>query len=525
MTAKEMTENGRVRRLGHVLESIIHVSFTNQADMLFEQGYLSREERILLSNRIGDALQTFGEGIPEELGMRNLDDPPAWLVQDLQQEIAEEMMSQMDFKDGVKEKLLRLIGVKKEEVQPKTSFVLHKGKDHWWVLGIYSNKFLDRDTEIIPFDAHKEYAEWVTETGFKPVVTVYHQPQMPPTFWHTMFEKYIGNIPFLNEVVKSVYKDYGIAEVERIIPLNGFVAYVGKVFADKHDIVEKLAEEEDLAMSHGFILLDKSDNILAKYRSFELTYLKRGRAANLFTSALMAFRGEKQMVAEKKLSDEDREFMARVFGPEVAADIENGTEKATERLESILAFKSQLKEENSAEPEEAVVEEKVPELDEGDEDPMVENEEKEVMEEKQVAEQPLDEKVAQEVQEEVKTTTSGPALSYEAIRDQLIADLNLKGLMEVINTLTQENESLKGQIAEVKGETAQLKVSEDEKIAAQFQPFYWGGIGHRAASSDKNLLTPEEAEKLEASGPVGINPLDPNSPMDVMFHGALGVKK
>lgn len=49
--------------LGNWLESRIHLSFTEIADMLFGEGRLNREERIALSSAIGEALTSFNAAI------------------------------------------------------------------------------------------------------------------------------------------------------------------------------------------------------------------------------------------------------------------------------------------------------------------------------------------------------------------------------------------------------------------------------------------------------------------------------
>jgi len=63
-TMKEYTPMGPVQRLGEVLQGIIHKSFTTAADTFYIEGMLSTEERIGLSNAIGDALEVFRAGIP-----------------------------------------------------------------------------------------------------------------------------------------------------------------------------------------------------------------------------------------------------------------------------------------------------------------------------------------------------------------------------------------------------------------------------------------------------------------------------
>lgn len=53
------------RNAGHWFESRIHASFTELADRMFGEGYLARDERIVLSNAIGDALAAFAARIEQ----------------------------------------------------------------------------------------------------------------------------------------------------------------------------------------------------------------------------------------------------------------------------------------------------------------------------------------------------------------------------------------------------------------------------------------------------------------------------
>ena len=70
--SKEMTESGPVQRMGDVLQGSVHQTFTNLADSWYVNGMLDRDERINLSNLIGDALDILSKGIPEEVAMREL---------------------------------------------------------------------------------------------------------------------------------------------------------------------------------------------------------------------------------------------------------------------------------------------------------------------------------------------------------------------------------------------------------------------------------------------------------------------
>lgn len=54
------------RNVGHYLEAYIHRTFTEAADRHFGDGYLTREERISLSNALGEALKAFASTIESD---------------------------------------------------------------------------------------------------------------------------------------------------------------------------------------------------------------------------------------------------------------------------------------------------------------------------------------------------------------------------------------------------------------------------------------------------------------------------
>lgn len=59
-------------RLGDVLQGNIHYAFTCLADKWYIHGYMSRDERMLLSSLIGDALGVLDTGMPEDLAGRDV---------------------------------------------------------------------------------------------------------------------------------------------------------------------------------------------------------------------------------------------------------------------------------------------------------------------------------------------------------------------------------------------------------------------------------------------------------------------
>lgn len=54
------------RNAGHWLEAFIHRSFTERTDVLFGEGYMTREERIICSEAIGQGLQAFSAHLEEK---------------------------------------------------------------------------------------------------------------------------------------------------------------------------------------------------------------------------------------------------------------------------------------------------------------------------------------------------------------------------------------------------------------------------------------------------------------------------
>lgn len=71
--AEEKGYGGRQRYLGDCLQGHIHLVFTTLADKFYISGLMNREERILLSELIGDALDILANGMPADLDMREVE--------------------------------------------------------------------------------------------------------------------------------------------------------------------------------------------------------------------------------------------------------------------------------------------------------------------------------------------------------------------------------------------------------------------------------------------------------------------
>jgi len=403
--------------------------------------------------------------------------------------VADKAINNRSFLEKVADKIVSVFDDKpqKEEDDKSVISFFKDNQGGWWFLGIYSNKFEDREDEILSEKSHLEYITWLKETGFKPVVTVLHQPKMPKKFWPIVFSKY-GNDPAkLSEIVRKVYKDFGFAEVQRVMYVNGFTVVAARVFPEKINVAKSLSKQKDLGMSHGFITIEFNDNIVDSYRAFEMSVLKRRRAANTMTLSLFAAK-EKIMSNLKGLTPDDREFLEAVFTADIAKTLEEGTADLEKTLEEVgLNFKD-FTEDDKVE----VVNENKPEAEEAaDSKP---EEEKAVEATETVS------------QEEEKPTAVSPEM-VEAISKAF----NMPGLqtaLEQIATALQEvGSEVKANSAAVealKKDVAEVKQTDDERIAAQVTPmFNWAILGQSQSKSKDNLVTEEEKSQLEENAPKG----------------------
>jgi len=149
---------------------------------------------------------------------------------------------------------------------------------HW--AGVYSNNFIDRESEILSAEAHRDF-ERACKSGAwdMPELWIYHV-DIPIGVAHTI-------------AYDEIDKGYG-------------VAYVAGTFHPQFsDIAQELSEKESLGMSHGMpvthIKRDPTNPlVIMSYRSKEVSVLPREHAANLLTT----FNLTKE--ANKMLNDEQR---------------------------------------------------------------------------------------------------------------------------------------------------------------------------------------------------------------------------
>lgn len=459
---KEMTEYGPRRKMVDVLAAQAHRTFTMEADWYLESGFVSQDERIAISNAVGRALDAFNQALPEEVANRYLDPPYV----EVPGATADPLY--MRFFKAV-------AGVFKEKkTDPSVVVFKDEATGQWWMLGVYSNRFEDREKDILSEESHLEYAKWFQDSGIEPVVTLLHYPRMPKGFWEKVWQDHNEDIPTLNKIIEAVYQDFAVAKAVRVTPLNGFTLVASKVIPGKEQIAQNLAAmSKDLGMSHGFIVLEKAAKVIGKYRTFEFTNLPKERAANVFTQPFFT------EVKDMAFPPEDREFLlAGGIPSDVLDSLDKSTANAFERLAPITKYKEFALEGESPMSNEEV---KTP--------------------------------VTTPQEEVIPTPTGTPegavetAASYETIRDQLIKDFNISGLNGMLAEMQKKIgdqatliESLQKQLGEASQEIKSVKMDEDSKIAAQFSPINWGNTGFSATKDDANVIPNAQELKKQAPG-------------------------
>lgn len=147
-------------------------------------------------------------------------------------------------------KIKELLGIKPRVI---SSFKFMEVNGQLRFFTVFSNCFKDAHKEIISSVAHEEYSQWVNRTKQYPQLWLWHAG--PKSKW--------GQVDFIDYV-------------------DGFMVASGLVDADKAYIAKAL-EEDNLEVSHGFAGLIDSHGTYHLYRTFEISPLPSGRAANTFT--------------------------------------------------------------------------------------------------------------------------------------------------------------------------------------------------------------------------------------------------
>lgn len=313
-----------------------------------------------------------------------------------------------------------------------------------WFMGIYSNNFEDREGDILSWEAHQDFAQWVKTAGVKLPITLLHQPRYASSFHlaHVMaVERGLISPQEFSQNMEKLYKSVAIGRAETVIPLNGFMFVVGKVFDHKKNVVEKLSQTKiGWGMSHGFVRVRYDGNITDKYRTFEFTLAPADWVANNFTP--IGFSEGKIMADMKQLSEEDRTLIETLLNGDPDA-LEEGTEEARKILSRLLGSKT-LQE---------------------------------------------DEEIAEETEEEEAEPTE-----YEALRAKMFADLHVEDLQSTLKTVGETFDTLTERLGVLEEKLAQLEKSEDERIAEFITPDWSLGFATKTKNGSDD---PELIERLK----------------------------
>ena len=410
--------------------------------------------------------------------------------------------------------LKSLLSAKEKEERVPFKFIPTDGGMRF--MGIYSNNFIDRDSETFTEESHLEFAKWVNETGFRPQITVLHHPLLPSKLWTTLYAIFGHDSAKWQEIVNDAYKDFTIGEIDRIIVVNGFAIASGKIFEGKEEIAERLADMDGQGMSHSFILLDEDSGTLKKYRTHEVSLLSRMRAANFFT--LPMFKKE-VLMKEKRLSDADRQYLQDVYGDDMPDNIEQFTEDAKNRLSEHLSFKELEMTDAVVEGQEVVAQEDVA----VEEEVLVEEPATEEVAAPELPEA-LQDEVISEIEEikEVQITEDTVKQVAEMLGMEQLAE-TMKGIVEgftsEIAVLTDRIASLEKQLSQNEQELKEVKQTEDEKIANTIKPLFdWGSrLKGTAASATAETVVPDEVAKE-----VIIDTVNDNNPLQRGFWNVMG---
>lgn len=186
----------------------------------------------------------------------------------------------------------------------------YQGNPRW--LALHSNKFFDREKEVFPESAHKEYEEWVAETGRYPELWLWHLPG----------------------------SKIGVADL--IAYTDGFVLSSGTFTAEAINlqVPERLKEmDDDLGVSHGYVYPDDAlteEGVYKQYRTYEISPVPAEKAANVWTSMSVELKE-----VPMPLEPTRRKFLVAVIGEEKTAAIEEGVAGlAKELTDNGVAFKT-----------------------------------------------------------------------------------------------------------------------------------------------------------------------------------------
>lgn len=406
--------------LGKRLKTVTKIEKAVDMDLLELQAILARDSRRTgfmekMSNWVEAKTKTYGSVLPQENKSQVRYSLKA-IVKEL--ESGDPTGTYRAYIPNVKE------AAKRFGIGSDPSILIEKDKTGSWRAVMFpTNNFKDRDGEIISEAAHIEYVDWINKNmDCAPVSMIWHTPGTARTH------------PF----------DFIGYE-------NGFMVASLPLTENEAAAFMKMQIQTDIGLSIGGIAIerDPGDNdVITKYRMFEVSDLPLERASNPFT--------EMQLISKEAQMDKEK-YLSELLGDDARA-------KAI--LEKMALSQAELRKAGVAE--------------------------KEV----QTPETPAATTV-------VNVTAPAVAnLNVKEVLDAIKKELDIEGLNEYLLHLGEEAEKVPVLEALVK----ELSTSNEEKLAEMIQPpaqkmLVWQKA--RQSQKDENVLDPkkEEDKKLLKSAP------------------------
>lgn len=317
-----------------------------------------------------------------------------------------------------------------------------QGNYRWY--GWVTNKWIDRDNEIITDAAHKEFEAYLD-----------NNPSAAPRLWtwHT------------KSTMRTHPADWWSYD-------NGIFSYSGILTEEEYRQYKSRNWKDSVGMSHGFIPLAKEGNLINKYRTYEVSDLPLNNAANPYTSF------EVNIMNERK-----KAFLIATFGEELGTKMAQDKETMSTLLADMgINTKEQLKEymvekgffgEESPEEtkEEAVADVETTEVEVDDVEETVEVDE-----------------VTPESTEEVKESNAG--FNMDRVMKNIMSHLNLNSLNETIIGLQTRQSELEAEVKELRllaNDVKELQKTKEQEFTDNLYEndvFTWGAFNEKAVSED-----------------------------------------
>jgi len=301
---------------------------------------------------------------------------------------------------------------KKMGIGMEKGLIIEKDASGSWRAVMWpSNNFKDWDGEIISEKAHTEYVDWVNKNmDCAPVFVTWHR----------------GGTRRESQVDFAAYE-------------NGFLLMSAPLTENEAAGLFEAQKITDIGMSHGSFVLERTGDVIEKYRMVEVSDLPLENAANPFTDFA---------ILTKEADMDTKKYLATILGSD-------------ELAEKYLA-KTGMKQKDLRE---AGVKEA------------------EKVEEKEVK------------LETIPEAKPAPATDAAAIVAQVLKELDVEGLQEF---LAKSQEALE-KVPVLEGLVKDLSQSRDEELAEMITPkvekkFLWSKA--RASESDKNVVPEAEKEKV-----------------------------